>query len=87
MMLEFLAPRVTTSKLTVIAGKTTELGVPTSKRVRVYSRANGSLLASTKSNEAGEYKLYLPNDMAYTVISIDGYKKFNGVIQDNVVPK
>ena len=76
-----------TSKLSVIAGTTFELGRPVSRPVRFYSRANGALLVSTQSNEFGEYKAYLPIDMAYTIISIDPNDRFNAVIQDNVVPK
>ena len=76
-----------TSKLSVIAGTTFELGQPVSRPVRIYSRVNGALVASTQSNEFGEYKAYLPLDTAYTIVSIDSNKNFNAVIQDNVIPK
>ena len=75
------------SKQTIIAGKTLEMGVPKSKLVRIYSRANGSLIASTKSDENGVYKVYMPLDLAHTIVAIDEHKQFNAVIQDNVVPK
>ena len=76
-----------TSKQTVIAGKTFEMGAPKSKLVRIYSRGNGALIASIKSDVNGAYKAYLPLDAAYTVVAIDERKQFNAVIQDNVVPK
>lgn len=77
----------TTIKQKVISGTVFELGVPVSREVRVYSRSSGILLATTTSNESGHYKIYLPSDSSYTVISKDPHKKFNAVIQDNVVPK
>lgn len=76
-----------TEKITVILGSTLELGIPKSKLVRIYSRNNGALIVSTKSNESGVYKTYLPLDVAYTIVAIDEHKQFNAVIQDNVVPK
>ncbi|PZU20059.1 MAG: hypothetical protein DI589_18935 [Shinella sp.] len=76
-----------TLKSALISGHTLELGKPVSRPVRVYSRLNGALIKTTQSNENGEYKIYLPHDVAYTMVSIDPNKKFNAVIQDNVVPK
>lgn len=76
-----------TSGLFVVAGTTLELGLPVSRLVRFYSRVNGALLTSTLSNNFGKYKAYLPLDTAFTIVSIDMNKKFNAVIQDNVVPK
>lgn len=86
-MLKFTDYGFSTLSRTKVVGKTTELGVPVSRLVRAYSRANGALLASTKSDKNGKYKLYLPYDVSYTIISIDIHKKFNAVVQDNVVPK
>ena len=86
-MLKFIDYGSSTSRRAVIAGKTTELGIPVSRLVRAYSRANGMLLASTTSDENGKYKFYLPYDVSYILVSIDRYKKFNAVIQDNVVLK
>ena len=77
----------TTIKQKLISGTVFELGIPVSRDVKVYSRSNGVLLATTTSDESGHYKIYLPYDGAYTVISKDPHKKFNAVIQDNVVPK
>lgn len=77
----------TTSKQNVLAGKTLQLGVAVKRQVRVYSRATGVLLASTFSNVDGEFKIYIPIDLAYTIVAIDSLKLFNAVIQDNVVPK
>ncbi len=74
-------------KQIVVSGKTMELGRPVSRPIRAYSRLNGALLKTTQSNGNGEYKFYLPHDVAYTIVSIDPNKKFNAVIQDNVVPK
>ncbi|HCK31792.1 hypothetical protein KTJ40_01410 [Acinetobacter ursingii] len=78
---------LTQLKQTVVSGKTMELGKPVSRSIRAYSRLNGALIKTTQSNENGEYKIYLPHDVAYTMVSIDPNKKFNAVIQDNVVPK
>lgn len=77
----------TTIKQKVISGTVFELGAPVSREVKVYSRGTGVLLATTTSNESGHYKIYLPFEGSYTVISKDPHKKFNAVIQDNVVPK
>lgn len=79
--------RGSSSRITVIAGVVMELGSPVVREVRAYSRENGSLLESTNSDENGQYKMYLPYGLAYTIVSIDTNKKFNAVIQDNVVPK
>lgn len=76
-----------TIRITVIAGTTFELGNRVSRQVRAYSRASGVLLASTKSDKNGEYKMHLPFDTAYTIVSIDPNKLYNAVIQDNVVQK
>lgn len=75
------------SKISVVAGKTLEVGNPVSRQVRAYSRLNGSLLRSVQSDMNGFYKMYLPLDTAYTIVSIDPHKTYNAVIQDNVVPK
>lgn len=77
----------TTIKQKLITGMVFELGAPVSRVVNVYSRSNGVLLASTKSDKNGKYKMYLPHDTAYTIVSIDPNKQYNAVIQDNVVPK
>ncbi|MCU4521931.1 hypothetical protein [Acinetobacter ursingii] len=77
----------TNSKQTVVAGRTSELGRHVSRPIRIYSRLNGALLKTSHSNENGEYKIYLPLDIAYTIVSIDPKKQYNAVIQDNVVPK
>lgn len=86
-MLKFVDFGVSSIKQNLIAGKILQLGIPVSRQVRAYSRANGALLSSTYSDENGHYKMYLPFDSAYTIVSIDRNKKFNAVIQDNVVPK
>lgn len=82
-----IVSRDSTSRMTVAAGMIMELGSPVIRQVRAYSRANGALLESAYSNKDGKYKMYLPHDTAFTMVSIDLNKKFNAVIQDNVVPK
>ena len=79
--------RESASRMTLVSGVTMELGMRVSRQVRAYSRANGSLIESTHSDKNGQYKMYLPHDSAYTIVSIDPNKIFNAVIQDNVVPK
>lgn len=79
--------RESASRMTLVSGVTMELGIRVSRQVRAYSRANGSLIESTHSDKNGQYKMYLPHDIAYTIVSIDPNKIFNAVIQDNVVPK
>lgn len=76
-----------TVNIKIVAGRTAELGIPVSRQVRVYSHKSGILLAQTQSSKDGVYKIYLPYDSAYTLVSIDSRKLFNAVIQDNVVPK
>ena len=77
-----------TISLKVVSGVVAELGVPASSRqVMAYSRGLGSLLCKTKSDKNGKFKMYLPFDFAYTIVSIDPNKQYNAVIQDNVVPK
>ncbi|MDA3509324.1 hypothetical protein MJ004_13075 [Acinetobacter junii] len=87
MFVRTMRPAAATSKVNVIAGVVLELGSPVSREVRVYSRHNGALLATKKSDMQGKYKFYLPFDAAYTIVSIDPKRIFNAVIQDNVVPK
>ena len=82
-----IVSRDSTSRMTVVAGVTMELGIPVSRQVRAHSRVNGSLIESMYSDKNGQYKMYLPHDIAYTIVSIDPNKIFNAVIQDNVVPK
>lgn len=77
----------TSAKLHLVAGRTFEIGKPVSRQIRAYSRGSGIYLASTRSDINGYYKMYLPLDISYTLVSIDPNKKFNAVIQDNVVPK
>jgi hypothetical protein len=77
----------TSLKQNAIAGVVTELGQPVSRRVRAYGRSTGVLLASTTSGNNGKYKMYLPNDIAYTIVAIDKNKQYNAVVQDNVVSK
>ncbi|MEO3355788.1 hypothetical protein [Acinetobacter haemolyticus] len=79
--------RDSASRMAVITGVVMELGSPVIRQVRAYSRTSGALLESTYSNKDGKYKMYLPLDTAYTIVSIDSNKNFNAVIQDNVVPK
>ncbi|MFW2039280.1 hypothetical protein ACG92Y_12335 [Acinetobacter ursingii] len=86
-LLKSIIPKPSTLKLQVVVGMTFELGNPVSRVVKAYSRLNGNLLVSTRSDDQGKYKFYLPHDIAYTIVSIDPNKKFNAVIQDNVVPK
>lgn len=86
-MFKLMNIKLAAEKLTIISGFTTELGVPKSKQVRVYSRASGALITSLKSKTDGHYKVYLPIDVAYTIVAIDSNKLFNAVVQDNVVPK
>ena len=76
-----------TANMRVVAGRTAELGVPVSRQVRAYSHETGILLAQTRSDAGGKYKLYLPYDSSYTLVAVDSRKTFNAVIQDNVVPK
>lgn len=82
-----ILPSPTTRKTHVVAGKTLEVGNPVSRQVRAYSRVNGALLGVVQSDNNGFYKMYLPLDVAYTIVSIDPNKMYNAVIQDNVVPK
>lgn len=79
--------RRSSSKQTLIQGITTELGKPVSRQVRVYSRTTGLLIKAIQSDQSGYYKMYLPDMSPFTLVSIDRYRKFNAVIQDNVVPK
>lgn len=74
-------------KQNLIAGVTTQLGIPVSRKVRAYMRSTGVLIGSVVSDMSGQYKMYLPESLAYTIVSIDPDKHFNAVIQDNVVPK
>lgn len=76
------------NKSHVIAGSTKKLGQPVSDcDVRIFNRATGALLNTVRSDANGEYKAYVPYSLAYTVVAFDRNKKFNAVIQDNVVPK
>lgn len=75
------------AKTASISGVASKLGVPIESIIRVYSRNTGSLICSTRSDKNGHYNVSVPIDGVYTIISIDLEKKFNAVIQDNVVPK
>lgn len=83
----YIATREQKSKQHVIAGMTLEMGVPTSKTVRIHDGRTGVLLGTVSSNTEGIYKIYVPKINTYTVIGIDQQKVFNAVVQDNVVPK
>lgn len=75
------------SRLIVIAGKVLQLGLPVSRKIRVYCRNTGILVKSGESDANGKYKFYLPDIGPFTLVSIDKHKLYNAVIQDNVVPK
>ncbi|WP_443612820.1 hypothetical protein [Acinetobacter pseudolwoffii] len=75
------------SRLIVIAGKVLQLGLPVSRKIRVYCRNTGILIKSGESDASGKYKFYLPDIGPFTLVSIDKHRLFNAVIQDNVVPK
>lgn len=76
----------TTLRLKVVAGTIYELGRPVAREIRAYSRSSGTLLTKSQSDKNGKYKIYLPYDAAYTIVSVDHNREFNSVIQD-VVPK
>lgn len=72
-----------------IKGKTTEKGVPVSRRVMCYHRLTGELVASTWSELDGSYQLNgLVSNVAYFVTSIDENNdsvQYNAVTQDLIV--
>lgn len=74
-------------KWTAIVGRIYELGIPVARQVNIYNRNNGMLIATTKSDADGRYRVNAPLINAYTITSIDPKRQFNAVIQDNVVPK
>lgn len=74
----FIAPRL-------VKGETRKLGVLISCDIKAIDRNTGRLLSSTKSNESGKYILFGTKNTC--VVAFDPDKKFNAVIQDNVVPK
>ncbi|MDH1276150.1 hypothetical protein N5B92_00630 [Acinetobacter johnsonii] len=83
-----LETRSTQNKQCVLAGKTLQLGsILGNCDVSIYSRDTGVKLKTTRSDQHGRYKAYVPMASAYTIIAIDKYRQFNAVIQDNVVPK
>ena len=56
--------------------------------VVLYNKANLQLIAVTRPDENGDYYfLGLNNDLKTFVVAFDQSKKYNAVIQDNVVPK
>lgn len=82
-----IVPSILAQKWTIISGHVYELGVPVSRRVNIYNRINGMLIATIVSGEDGYYRVNAPLIQAYTITSIDPNRQFNAVIQDNVVPK
>lgn len=87
MLIKVIRPKGSTPAVRLVAGTTFEQGLPASRAVRAYSHKTGILLTQIQSGLDGRYKLYLPYDLAYTLVAIDSRKMFNAVIQDNVVPK
>lgn len=74
-------------RLTLIAGKVFQLGVPVSCKIRIYCRNTGILVKSGESDANGKYKFYLPDIGPFTIVSIDKHKLYNAVIQDKVIAK
>ncbi|WP_180096544.1 MULTISPECIES: hypothetical protein [unclassified Acinetobacter] len=79
-------PSPTSEKQAIITGFVKKLGLPHQSNVRAYIRQTGVLVANQKTDINGFYKLYVPPG-CYTLVAIDPNRKFNAVIQDNVVPK
>ena len=77
------------TKIGSIQGSVLELSNPlkSPSAVRCYNRVSGSLECEIRNVTAG-YVFHGLNALhAYTIVAIDPLRRFNAVIQDNVVPK
>ena len=72
-----------------IQGQVQELGISSSRvTVALYNKANLSPITVSRTNELGEYQfLGLNTSLNCCVVAFDITKKYNAVIQDNIVPK
>ncbi len=72
-----------------ISGSTKKLGNTYNHAiVALYNKANFLPIAICKPDQNGNYQfLGLNTDLKTFVVAFDKQKKFNAVIQDNVVPK
>lgn len=72
-----------------IKGATRKLGQQyQNSTVALYNKANLQLIAIRKPDQNGNYQfLGLNTDLKTFIVAFDNQKKFNAIIQDNVVPK
>lgn len=86
-----LQPTILTPTSTVgsVKGSVKKLGQNyQNASVVLYNKANLQPIAIRKPKENGDYSFMgLTIDMKTFVVAFDANKKFNAVIQDNVVPK
>ena len=77
------------TKIGSIQGSVLELSNPlkSPSAVRCYNRASGSLECEIR-NVTDDYAFHGLNGLhTYTIVAIDPLRRYNAVIQDNVVPK
>lgn len=77
------------TKIGSIQGSVLELSNPLKSHsaVRCYNRVSGSLECEIR-NVTTDYVFHGLNGLqTYTIVAIDPLRRFNAVIQDNVVPK
>lgn len=68
---------------TSISGVVTIENVPAARRVRLYDRANGLLVAETFSSITGAYSFHnLDGDREYFAVAHDHLRVYNAVVQD-----
>lgn len=71
----------------VAPGLLTVGGAPASRRVRVFERITGRLVAETVSAADGTYRVDgLNPDLRYMVVGIDYERRYNAAIMDNIAP-
>lgn len=77
------------TKVGSVKGSVLELSNPLKSPsvVRCYNRASGSLECEVRNVMDGYTFQGLNALHAYTIIAIDPLRRYNAVIQDNVVPK
>lgn len=86
-MLKIVNKGISSSKITIIAGRVLQMGVPIKSTVKVLMQKTGVAVKLIDTDSSGFYKAYVPLGLAYTLYAQDKTKVFNAVIQDNVVPK
>lgn len=78
---------LTLEKKLSIKGQIKQKDIPYVCRVRLYEKNSGRLALETLTDNEGFYEFNYLSNNTYYIIAQDPERKYNAIIQDNVIPK